>query len=236
MSNIQKQLLREVLVYNQPKQKHFIFQTATTKWSEIAELIENCDDLEVSDLSKMRAVLQSNKCTLELPNAEIPNDVKQSIFLFEAKVKSGGTVDYTKMSFIELRRTAKAKNLGAELGSNPSKDGLVALLEEYAGIKKEKVSKTSKKGKVTTKVVKVDSPKTNEIKLKDREILDNQPTLAERVAALEGGFCGFLEALHKLTSDYVKPAETEKVEVKETKIGKVDLSKLAKEAEALKIS
>src|ERR1700756_1373312 len=87
---------REILVYNQPKQKYVKLTTASNKWADIVELIKAEPNLEVRDINAMRAVLHSSQVTLELPNALIP-DGAQKIFLFEAKVKSGAknSIDYS---------------------------------------------------------------------------------------------------------------------------------------------
>ena len=223
MSNIVK--LREILVYNQPKQKHYKFQTATDKWSELAELIKNQPELEVDNLNNMRAVVQSTENTLELPNALIP-DGPQKIFLFEAKVKSG--VDYERMSYNDLRRLAKKKDITG-LGSNPEKGALVDALENSAGITKQKISKTSLKGRVTTKTVKTESKDTPKIKAKDKELLKIQIGLSERQAALELGFEKLITGLYEICSDFVKPKFES--EIKEN----ISISELNKEASKLKV-
>lgn len=223
MSNIIT--LREILVYNQPKQKHFKFQTATDKWSELAELIKNTPDLDVDDLNNMRAVVQSTENTLELPNALIP-DGPQKIFLFEAKVKSG--IDYVNFSYNELRVIAKNKGITG-LGSNPVKSDLIDALEDSAGIKKEKISKTSPKGRITTKTIKTESENTSKIKAEDKELLENQISLFERQTLLELGFEKLIIGLYEICSDFIKPKFES--EIKQD----VNISELEEEANKLKV-
>lgn len=223
MSNIVK--LREILVYNQPKQKHYKFQTATDKWSELAEMIKSQPELDVDNLNNMRAVVQSTENTLELPNALIP-DGPQKIFLFEAKVKSG--VNYETLSYNDLRKIAQKKGITG-LGSNPVKSDLIDALENSAGITKQKISKTSPKGRVTTKTVKAESKDTSKIKAKDKELLTNQASLAERQAALELGFEKLIMGMYELCSDFVKPKHESVIKEK------ISISELDKEANKLKV-
>ncbi len=228
---------REVLVYNQPKQKHFIFRTATDKWKELADLIMNQPELEVSDITKMRAVVSSTENTLELPNAIIPEG-PQKIFLFEAKVKSG--VDYERMGYLDLRKLVKSKGLNEGLGSNPTKTELIDRLEDAAQIKKSKVTSLTKTGKEKTKVIKTPSEKTKSIKEKDQEILDNQPELNERVQSLELGFAKLIQSLLSACTDFVAaPAEAKMKELKAksvAQIGNTSISDLEKEANKLKLN
>lgn len=228
MSNIVK--LREILVYNQPKQKFYKFQTATDKWSELAAMITSEPELEVSDLNSMRAVVQSTENTLELPNAIIPEG-PQKIFLFEAKVKSGAKSQskYDNFTYNELRRVAKGKDITG-LGSNPTKSELINAIEKAAGIKTSKVSKTSPKtGRITIKTVKKESPETNETVVKDREIANIQINLNERVQALEQGLANLINGLYSACSDFVKPKHESKIEEN------VSISELEKDASMLKI-
>lgn len=224
-------VVREVLVYNQPKQKHYIFQTSTDKWTELADLIVKQPELEVKDINAMRAVVHSTQNTLELPNAIIPTG-PQKIFLFEAKVKSG--MDYAKLNFGELRRLAKSKGVSEGLGGNPTRKALEEALEKAAGIKRTKVAKVTKTGKTVNKKVVTHTKETASIMEADKDIIDNQPTLSERVSALETGFEKLVTSLYKACSDFVKPKIEEVVKI-ETKIGDFDLDSLAKEANKLKI-
>lgn len=227
-------VVREVLVYNQPKQKFHTFQTSTEKWTELADMILKEPGLEVRDLNAMRAVVHSTQNTLELPNATIPKGA-QKIFLFEAKVKSG--VNYDTMDFGSLRRLAKSKGVSVGLGANPTKAALIDALEGSAGISKKTISKTGKTGKVRNKIVKVESKKTPSVKEEDKKILEGQPNLNERVTALEAGFEKLITGLMEACSDFVNPVVIEVVKetVKETKIGDFDIDQLNKEAQGLKL-
>lgn len=231
MPSNEMQLAREILVYNQPKQKFHIFQTATDKWSEVAELIKNCPELEVSSLDNMRAVVQSTENTLELPNALIPEG-SQKIFLFEAKVKSGAKKKagyYDDFSFTDLRRVAKTEGITG-LGSNPTKDALIEALEDASGIKKEKVTKTGRTGKIRITTLRTESPRTKEKVEKFKAIASTKPTTEEQLSALQTGFANFIEGLYAVCSDFVKPSITI-----ETKVAETSVTDLEKESKGLKL-
>jgi hypothetical protein len=227
-------VVREILVYNQPKQKFYKFQTSTDKWTELADMIMKQPELEVRDINAMRAVVHSTQNTLELPNATIPEGA-QKIFLFEAKVKSGA-VNYDTMDFGSLRRLAKEKGVSQGLGANPTKASLVEALEGAAGISKKKEVKIGKTGKPRNKITKVESKETPSIKEADKKILEGQPTLEERVSSLEIGFANIIGAMYEACHDFVKPSipvETPKVV---TKISDdFDIDQLNKEAQGLKL-
>lgn len=223
MSNIAK--LRDVLVYNQPKQKFHTFQTATDKWSEIAEMIKNTPELEVANLDAMRAVVASTQNTLELPNALIPEG-NQKIFLFEAKVKSGAIKKapspFDQYTYNDLRKLAKDNEITG-LGSNPLRDDLITALEKKAGIKRTISSKQTKTGRTIKKKVVNYPDNMGEIERGDKAKLANQPTLSDRVKSLELGFKKFILGMKEIATDYVKP-KPEKFD----KISKKDLEKEAK--------
>ena len=228
--------LREVLVYNQPKQKHFTFQTATDKWKELADLIMNQPELEVSDISKMRAVVSSTENTLELPNAIIPEG-PQKIFLFEAKVKSGAS--YDNMGYLDLRRLVKSKGLNQGLGSNPTKTELIDILDGAAEIKKNKLISLTKTGKEKVKTIKISSEKTSSIIDQDEEFLKNQPILEERITSLEQGFASLIQGLMKTCSDFIAPIKTNtqlSIQKKIEKIGNPSTFELEAEARKLKLN
>ena len=66
---------------------------------------------------------------------------------------------------------------------------------------------------------------------KDTEILRNQPTLEQRMSALEQGFSKFISDMYSVCKDFIAPVIEEKVEKQLPKLdGKIDLSELAKEA------
>jgi hypothetical protein len=200
--------LRTVLVYNQPKQKFESFQTSTDKWADIAELIKNSTELEVDNLNNMRAVLQSNQSTLELPNATIPNDSDQKIFLFEAKVKSGAGGKVKSMleglKYNDLRKLAKEKGI-VGLGSNPVREDLITALEKIKGITKVSETKTSVTGKTRTITKKVSVKPLAEINKETEKELSDLPNFEERLKSVEEGFAKLIHGLAELTSDYIAP-------------------------------
>lgn len=233
---------RTILVYNQPKQKAANIVFDGTKWAEFAKLIENHADLEVSSVSTYQAVLASSQLTLEFPAAEIP-DGDQKIFLYEKKVKSGATKAtkpvttsaYDGMKYNELRTLVKEKGLGAGLSSSPTREALVAKLEGAAGVKSSIVTKTTPTGKVKETVVKETPVEAVAVIAKDTEILNNQPTLEQRMSALEGAFSKFLDGMYSVCKDFIAPiTETKKVKELPKLDGKIDLSALANEARQIK--
>jgi hypothetical protein len=235
-------LTREILVSNQPKQKFKIFQTAITRWAELADLIKNDPDLDIDNINSMRAVISSTQSTLELPNALIP-DGAQKIFLFEGKVKSGVTKNkisvYDNKSYLDLRRLVKEKGLSSGVGSNPSREDLINALEKNAGIKVVKTSKTTKTGKVKEVKTKEYPQNVSDIVASTNNFLAKQPKLEERVATLESMLSKLIQGIYSACSDFV---EADKVETKavespkvETKIGNVSFSDLQEEAKRLKL-
>jgi hypothetical protein len=241
MSELQK--LRTVLVYNQPKQKFESFQTATDKWSDIADLIKNSTTLEVDNINNMRAVLQSNQSTLELPNATIPNDTDQKIFLFEAKVKSGAGSKVKDMlealGYNELRRLAKENGISG-LGSNPAKNDLVTALQTKKGITKVTEAKTSATGKVRNVTKKITVKPLAETNAEVEKELSVLPNGAERLAAVEEILAKLIHGLAELTSDYIIPKFKAVGEVKDEETSKKPsqkdiLAELNKEANKLSL-
>lgn len=234
---------RTILVYNQPKQKAAQIIFNGTKWSELAKIIENHPDLQTSSVSTYDVVLTSSKLTLELPAAEIP-DGDQKIFLYEKKVKSGAVAKpvtksaYDGMKYNELRTLVKDKGLGAGLSSSPTREALVAKLEGAAGVKSSVVTKTTPSGKVKETVVKETPVEAVAVIVKDTEILNNQPTLEQRMSALEGAFSKFIDGMYSVCKDFIAPVvETKAVKVVKSlpKLdGKIDLNALANEARQIK--
>lgn len=231
---------RTILVYNQPKQKAANIVFNGTKWAEFAKLIEAHSDLEVSSVNTYQAVLASSQLTLEFPAAEIPEG-DQKIFLYEKKVKSGAvakpvtTSPYDGMKYNELRTLVKEKGLGAGLSSSPTREALIAKLEGVAGVKSSVATKTLPSGKVKETIVKETPKEAVEIIAKDTEILKNQPTLEQRMSALEQGFSKFISGMYSVCKDFIAPiAETKVVKELPKLDGKIDLSALANEANQIK--
>lgn len=231
---------RTILVYNQPKQRAANIVFDGTKWAEFAKLIENHADLQVSSVNTYQAVLASSQLTLEFPAAEIP-DGDQKIFLYEKKVKSGAVAKpvtksaYDGMKYNELRTLVKEKGLGAGLSSSPTREALVAKLEGAAGVKSSVVTKTTPTGKVKETVVKETPVEAIAVIAKDTEILNNQPTLEQRMSALEGAFSKFLDGMYSVCKDFIAPVvETKKVKELPKLDGKIDLNALANEARNIK--
>jgi hypothetical protein len=240
--------VREILVYNQPKQVYKTFHTSTNNWKELAELITRDSDLQASNLNNIKAVLQSNKSTLELPDSLIPEG-PQRIFLFEAKVKSGA-VNYEALSYLELRRLVKEKGLSEGIGANPTRTALVERLKNAAGITKREETKVTKAGKTRTKVVEIESPETPAIKQQDAEILKQENlSLNERVSSMERTLAILINGMYQLCRDFVAtgPQATKLIPVPEeivkpkaseplpTKLEELDLDELEKEAKNLKV-
>jgi len=230
---------RTILVYNQPKQKAANIVFNGTKWAEFAKLIETHADLEVSSVNTYQAVLASSQLTLEFPAAEIPEG-DQKIFLYEKKVKSGAskpitTSPYDSMKYNELRTLIKEKGLGQGLSSSPTRKDLIAKLESVAGVKVSKIEKTTPSGKVKEIITKETPKEAVEVIKKDTEILENQPTLEQRMSALEQGFSKFIGGIYSVCKDFIAPNVETKVVKQLPKLdGKIDLSALAKEARQIK--
>jgi hypothetical protein len=161
--------------------------------------------------------------------------------LYEKKVKSGTvtkpvtTSTYDGMKYNELRTLVKEKGLGAGLSSSPTREALVAKLEGAAGVKSSVVTKNLPSGKVKETVVKETPVEAVAVIAKDTEILSNQPTLEQRMSALEQGFSKFISDMYAVCKDFIAPVVEEKTVKQLPKLdGKIDLSALANEARQIK--
>lgn len=189
MSELQILQEREILVYDNASAVFKIYKTSTTKWADVVELLKK-DNLNISGKD---AVLQSSKGHLVLPDAEIPEG-NQKIFLVQTKQSSGATKitkAFKSMTFLELRRAATGMD---GVGSNPTKEHLITLLEKSTGIKEVKSLKTKKE---IVKVVK-------------QKAVDNTPDLTQRVEAMEQ-ILGDICSIFKKIGNKVKEVEVKEV-------------------------
>ncbi len=183
--------VRKVTVFDSATQFLKVYETASDKWSELAELIR-ADGL---DLSNRDAVLGSTQGHLVLPDALIPPE-DQTIFTVQKKMNSGAVSkegsNFKDMDYYSLLRACKAKNIAT--GSSPSKKSLLELLTKGTGIKETKSIKTKKE--IVAKVKKVAA--------------DTTPSLEERIKYLENAVGQMYVGLKGLSNNLSFKIETSK--------------------------
>lgn len=135
---------RKIVVASQQFPEPQIVESSAKTWKELKV------DLLAANISltNTKALLKSNKSTLEVDDALVPTG-DQILYLFEEKVKSG--MDYSTMTYNQLRSEASKRGLLAGKASMGKAETIALLKKDDKKSSKKSASAPAPKAKVEKK-------------------------------------------------------------------------------------